>query len=95
MLRGKVLPTILSGLLLLIVIVNVFLQSNVQTAQAELGERQQTIAQTVQVEALYRQVVTVLANLAMQSKDEQLRAVLGSIGINLGGAAPEAPAQKK
>lgn len=95
MLRGKVLPTILSALLLLIVIVNVFLQSNVQSAQAELGERQQAIAQTVQIEALYRQVVTVLANLAVQSKDEQLRALLVSSGINLGGAAPEPPAQKK
>lgn len=95
MLKSKVLPTILSALLLLIVVVNIFLQSGNQAAQAELGDRQQTIAQTVQIETLYRQVVTVLANLAVQSKDEQLRSLLISSGINLGGAAPEPAAPKK
>ncbi|MBM4262337.1 MAG: hypothetical protein FJ145_13025 [Deltaproteobacteria bacterium] len=94
MLKSKILPMILSAVLLLLVVVNVFLQNNVQSTQAELSDRQQTIAQTVQIEALYRQVVTVLANLAVQSKDEQLRNLLVSSGINLGGA-PEAPAPKK
>jgi hypothetical protein len=45
----------------------------------------------MQLEALYRQVVAVLANMAIKTNDKQLEAVLSSSGVDLGGKA-EAPA---
>lgn len=95
MLRGKVLPTILAALLFALVVVNIYLQSSNQSAQSELSDRQQTIAQTMQLETLHRQVVAVLANLAIKNNDDQLKTLLKSSGINLDGAPPEPPAAKK
>ena len=78
-----------------LVIVNILLTLGNQSAQAEVAERQQAIAQTMQLENLHRQVVAVLANMAINSNDEQIRALLTSSGIDLGGAKPEPPAATK
>ena len=89
----KIVLTTLSSLLLLLVVVNIFIGLGNQSIQAEVGERQQVIAQTMQLETLNRQLINVLANLALKANDEPLKKVLASAGINLGG--PEsAPAKK-
>lgn len=90
MLKGRILPTILAGLLLVIVVVNILLLLGNQSVQAEVAERQQTIQQTMQLEALHRQIVAVLANMAIKTNDKQLEALLSSSGINLG-TKPEPP----
>ena len=59
-----------------------------------MAERQQEIAQTIQLETLNRQLVTVLANMAIKSNDEQLKKLLAETGINLD-AAPEGVPSKK
>lgn len=92
--KGNIIPTVLSALLLVLVLVNIVLSLGNQSVQAEVGERQQMIAQTMQLETLHRQVVAVLANLAIKSNDEQLKALLASIGIDLG-AKQEPPAPTK
>lgn len=89
----KIILTMLSSLLLLLVLINIFVALGNQSIQAEVGERQQVIAQTMQLETLNRQLINVLANLALKANDEPLKKVLASAGINLGG--PEtAPAKK-
>ena len=94
MLKGNILPTILAVLMLLLVVVNVVLALGNQTLQAEVSERQQFIAQSIQLETLNRQVINVLANMAMKSNDEQLKSLLISSGINLG-PNPQPPAGSK
>ncbi|HTN71310.1 MAG TPA: hypothetical protein VMO00_09490 [Methylomirabilota bacterium] len=94
MLKGNLLPTILAVLIALLVVVNVVLSLGNQTLQGEVSERQQFIAQSIQLENLNRQVISVLANMAMKSNDEQLKSLLTSSGINLG-PNPEPPAGPK
>jgi len=94
MLRGKVLPTVLAVVILLMVVVNVVLALGNQTLQSEVSERQQFIAQGVQLEQLNRQVMSVLVNMAMKGNDAELKALLTSSGINLG-PSPAAPAGSK
>jgi hypothetical protein len=92
--KVKIIQTTLSVLILLLVLVNILIGLGNQSLQAEVGERQQIIAQTMQLEALNRQLITVLVNLAMKTNDEQLKKVLAESGINLS-MGPEAAPPKK
>jgi predicted Holliday junction resolvase-like endonuclease len=94
--RLKIIQTSLAVLVLLLVTVNILIGLGNQSIQAEVGERQQMIAQTMQLENLNRQLITVLANLALKTNDEQLKKLLAESGINLS-AGPEGtppPAKK-
>ena len=55
-----------------------------QSLQSELSERQQTIAQAIQLEGLYRQVITVIAEAAMKTNDAQLKELLKASGFAIG-----------
>jgi predicted Holliday junction resolvase-like endonuclease len=90
----KWLLTTLASLVLLLVVVNIFISLGNQSIQSEVGERQQAISHTLQLENLNRQLISVLANLALKTNDEALKKVLAAAGINLDGA-PAAPAVKK
>jgi ferritin len=81
--RAKILMTGLSVLVLLLVLVNIVIGIGNQSVQSEVSERQQVIAQTMQLEALNRQLINVLANLALKTNDEPLMGVLAAAGINL------------
>ncbi len=91
---GKWFSTILASLVLFLVIANIFIALGNQSIQSEVGERQQVIAQTIQLETLNRQLINVLANLALKTNDEGLKKVLAAAGINLS-AAEGAPAPAK
>ena len=91
----KIIQTTLSVLILLLVIVNIVIGLGNQSVQAEIAERQQMIAQTIQLENLNRQLITVLANLALKTNDEQLKKLLAESVINLGRPEPGAPPAKK
>ena len=94
--KANIVLTVLSILILLLVIVNIVLGLGNQSIQAEVGERQQMLAQTMQLENLNRQVIGVMANLALKSNDEQLKKVLADSGVNLGPAeGPNAAPAKK
>ena len=80
--------TALSILVLLLVVVNIVIGIGNQSMQSEVGERQQIIAQTMQLETLNRQLINVLANLALKTNDQPLMGVLAAAGINLQ-AGPE------
>jgi hypothetical protein len=92
--KSKLALTILSSLLLLLVIVNIFVSLGNQSIQGELGERQQAISQTIHLETLNRQLINVLASLALKTNDEALKKVLAAGGINLPGESEPGPAKK-
>jgi hypothetical protein len=92
--RSKLVLTILSSLVLVLVLLNIFIALGNQSVQAEVSERQQIIAQTIQLESLNRQLINVLANLALKTNDEQLKKVLAASGIDLSSAS-DSPAAKK
>ncbi len=91
---GKWVSTILSSLILFLVMVNIFVSLGNQSIQSEVGERQQVIAQTIQLETLNRQLINVLANLALKTNDEGLKKVLAAAGIDLSAESPAAAAKK-
>jgi len=94
--KGNILLTVLSTLVLLLVIVNIVLALGNQSIQAEVGERQQMLTQTMQLENLNRQLIGVMANLALKTNDEQLKKLLAESGVNLGPTeAPNAAPAKK
>lgn len=83
--------TPLAVLILLLVLVNVLLTVGNQSLRIQLAERQQFINQSIQMEGIYREIVTTLATVAIKTNDPQLKAVLASQGIDLGGET-KAPA---
>lgn len=91
----KVILTATASLILMLVLVNILIGLGNQSIQTELGERQQLIAQTIQLEAINRQVITVLVNLALKTNDEQLKKLLAESGIDLSAAPETAPPPKK
>jgi predicted Holliday junction resolvase-like endonuclease len=90
----KILLIAWSALILLLVIVNILIGMGNQSIQTEVAERQQDIAQTIQLETLNRQLITVLANMALKTNDERLKKLLAETGINLDAAPEGAPAKK-
>jgi len=92
--RSKLILTILSALILVLVLVNIFVALGNQSIQAEVSERQQIIAQTIQLESLNRQLINVLANLALKTNDEQLKKVLAASGIDLSSGGDSTAAKK-
>lgn len=92
--KFRILLTSWSALLIVLVVVNILIALGNQSIQAEMAERQQEIAQTIQLETLNRQLVTVLANMAIKTNDEQLKKLLADTGINLDAAPEGAPLKK-
>ena len=87
--KGKIVLTGLAVLVLLLVIVNILLMAGNQSLQLSVNERQQYIAETIQLEALNRQVIGVLAEMALKTNDGQLKELLAGVGINLSPAATQ------
>jgi len=79
----------LAGLALVLALVNVLLSLGNQSLRAHVNERQQIIAQSIQLEGLHREVVTALASVALKTNDEQLKSLLASQGISLAGDSPK------
>ena len=92
--KVRLLLTSWAALILILVIVNILIALGNQSIQAEVAERQQEIAQTMQIETLNRQLLTVLANMAIKTNDEQLKKLLAETGINLDAAPESAPPKK-
>jgi hypothetical protein len=80
--KGRVVLTILAALMLVLVLVNVLLSLGNQSLRLEVNERQQFVSQGMQLEGLHREIVTVLASVALKNNDEQLKSLLASQGIS-------------
>ena len=57
---------------------NMMLYQGNRAAQAEIAGRQQYIAQSVQLEGLYREIVKALADLSVKAQDGDLRNLLAA-----------------
>ncbi len=69
------------GVLLIVVVVNIFLFLHNRSLQGEVNNRQLYINQSLQLEQLNREIVTSLANLAAKNNDEDLKQLLANNGI--------------
>jgi uncharacterized membrane-anchored protein YhcB (DUF1043 family) len=86
--------TPLAVLILILVLANVLLTLGNQSLRQQLAERQQLINQSIQMEALHREIVTGIATVAVKTNDAELKSLLASQGINLGGD-PKVPGGAK
>ena len=86
--KGKAILMALAVLMLLFVLVNILLSLGNQSLRAEVNERQQFLAQSMQLEGLHREIITVLATVALKTNNDQLKSLLASQGINFGQPPP-------
>ena len=70
--------------------INMYFVTETQKLQREVAERQQFITQTVQIQAIARDIVGALASLAAKNNDEQLKQMLTSHGITVSMNPPAA-----
>jgi len=82
--------TPLAALILILALVNVLLNLANQSIRMQLAERQQFVNQSMQMEALYREVMQALAAVTMKNNDPELKSLLASQGVNLDGE-PKTP----
>ena len=92
--KGKGVLTGLAVLVLLLVLVNILISLGNQSLRMEVNERQQFLAQSMQLEGLHREIITVLATVALKTNNDQLKSLLASQGINLGQSPPPAAGAK-
>lgn len=83
----------LAALTALLIAANMFRFSENRRLQAEVNERGQFIQQTVPLEALSREIALALAQLGVREQDEQITALLSSLGITVTVTAPEPAAE--
>ena len=86
--KGKRVLTGLAVLMLVLVLVNILMSLGNQSLRAEVNQRQQFLAQSMQLEGLHREIVTVLATVALKTNNDQLKSLLASQGINFGQPPP-------
>jgi len=70
---------------------NMYRFSENRKLQTEVNQRAQFIQQTAPLEALSRDIALALAQLSVRSEDDQIRALLSSLGISVTVTAPAAP----
>ena len=86
--KGKRVLTGLAVLMLVLVLVNILMSLGNQSLRAEVNQRQQFLAQSMQLEGLHREIITVLATVALKTNNDQLKSLLASQGINFGQPPP-------
>lgn len=94
--------TTVAGLALLAMGTSVTLAVMNRSLQQDIGQRQQYVQQSVQLEGLYREIIRALAELGARNNDQDVRALLQRHGITYavdappaaGPAAAQAPARK-
>jgi hypothetical protein len=86
--KAKRVLTGLAVLMLVLVLVNILMSLGNQSLRAEVNERQQFLAQSMQLEGLHREIITVLATVALKTNNDQLKSLLASQGINFGQPPP-------
>ena len=73
--------TVVAGLTVVLVLVNIVLVLGNRTIQNEVNARQQFINQTMVLERLNREIITTLADLAVRNNNDELRNPLAEHGI--------------
>ncbi len=84
--------TVVGAIALLLVVGNMILFTQNRELQTQAATRNQFIQQSVSLQQLYRQLVQELGERALRTRDDQLRDLLSSQGINVNfDAAPAEP----
>lgn len=83
--------TLLAGVSLVLVVVNIALSVIDQKAQAEVNQRQQVIAQAAQLNAVSGLLTHALIRQAHAAKDPQIEALLKRAGIDDAAQATTTP----
>jgi hypothetical protein len=86
--KGKGILTALAVIMLVLVLVDILMSLGNQSLRAEVNQRQQFLAQSMQLEGLHREIITVLATVALKTNNDQLKSLLASQGINFGQPPP-------
>jgi hypothetical protein len=90
--------TLLAAVVAALVGVNMVLFGKNRQAQLEVNQRALFVQQSVPLETLSREIAVALAQLGVRSQDEQIRALLSSLGItvtvNAPAGQPAAPSQR-
>ena len=92
--KGKGILTALAVIMLVLVLVDILMSLGNQSLRAEVNQRQQFLAQSMQLEGLHREIITVLATVALKTNNDQLKSLLASQGINFGQPPPPAGSTK-
>lgn len=83
---------LLGAVAIVLALVDAALFNGNRAAQADVNGRAQFIQQSVQLESLYNEMVRALAELSARNNDEQLKALLQSVGITFSvNGAPATP----
>ena len=85
--RGTVWISIAAGLALGLAIANIVVVELNRGIQAQVNVRNHFIQQSIQLEALNREIVGALANLAVERNDDALKTMLTQHGITFNTAA--------
>jgi type VI protein secretion system component VasK len=80
--------TALAAATAVLIALNMYRFSDNRKLQAEVSQRAQFIQQTIPLETLSRDIALALAQLGVRSQDEQIRALLASLGISVTVNAP-------
>jgi hypothetical protein len=83
--------TAVAGLAALAMGASVTLAALNRGLQQDIGQRQQFVQQSVQLEGLYREIVRALAELGARNNDQDVRALLQTHGITYSVNAPANP----
>lgn len=86
--------TLSAAAFLVIAIANVSLSRASRVMQTQIGEQQQFIATTAQLEVLNRELIRALAELAARNNDEQIRTLLSANGITFTVEQKPAPTKR-
>jgi type VI protein secretion system component VasK len=90
--------TLLALLSVALIGANIWRFAGNRQLQAEVTQRAQYVQQTAPLEVLNREIVAALAQLAVRNKDDQIRALLTSLGLTVTetpAAAPPSPQAAK
>ena len=82
----------LGALALVLVLVNIGLARSNRELQGEVNGRAQFIQQTVQLQALYQDIIKAIADLSLRNKDDALKELLTREGLTISMNAPDSAA---
>jgi len=85
----QVCVTVVAALGAVLAVTNTVLFERNRALQGEIGSRAQFIQQSVQLEALNREIVNAIAGLAVRNKDDALKTILIQQGITFNVGQPE------
>jgi hypothetical protein len=84
--------TLLSLISVALIATNMWRFAANRQQQAEVAQRAQYVQQTAPLEVLNREIVAALAQLAVRNRDDQILAMLTSLGLTVTETPPAAPA---